>query len=233
MDVDECRLVGVTDDLGAAADADALADYVEFRLGSAENPRAQLSNYTEAVPLVLSPRAATREGDALDPDEVASIAAAAPPGTVETVEIEAAHAADRPDVLERLRELGVQLLISSYDEEKTPPRGELKRTIAECRKYGDLVKIVVRVEDEGDALTLLECLNDASKDGVSVAGYGSGAAGRHTRVISAFYGSRLVYAPIRPDECSGEISLKQLGNVLDTITNTNGIECESELADSL
>lgn len=233
MDVDECQLVGITDDLATVQSVRELADYVEFRVGSAEDPRAQLSNYTESVPLILSPRAATEGGDTLGPDDVASIADDAPPGVVEMVEVPLVDADKRGEVFERLRDRGIQLLISSYSNEGVSSKEELRETISECGEYGDLIKVVVFVEDEGDALVLLECLNDASRDETNIAGYGSGAAGKHTRVISAFYGSKLAYAPIRPDDGSGDISLKQLSDVLGTITNTQGISREDELTESV
>ncbi|ELZ27070.1 3-dehydroquinate dehydratase [Halogeometricum pallidum JCM 14848] len=233
MDVDECRLVGVTDDLATVQAVRELADYVEFRLGSAEDPRAQLSNYTPGVPLILSPRAATEGGDTLEPDDVASIAAAAPPGVVEIVEVPLADADERGETFERLRSREIQLLISSYSNEAAPSKEELRETISECGEHGDLIKVVILVEDERDALVLLECLNDASRGETDIAGYGSGAAGKHTRVVSAFYGSRLAYAPIRPDTGSGDISLKQLNDVLNTIADAQGISRGDELAESL
>ncbi|MDS0297920.1 type I 3-dehydroquinate dehydratase [Halogeometricum sp. S1BR25-6] len=224
MDVDECRLVGVTDDLATVGEVRTLADYVEFRLGSAANPRAQLSSYADDIPLVLSPRAATEGGETLAFDEVASMVSVAPPDIVAMVEVPLEDADDEGEVLPGIRERGVQVLISSYTNEKTPSKRDLREIISRCRERGDLVKIVVSVKDEGDALVLLECLNDASREGTKIAGYGTGAAGKHTRVISAFYGSTLAYAPIRPDDRSDDIGLKQLADVLETITNTEGIE---------
>lgn len=224
MDVDECQLVGVTDDLATVAEVRTLADYVEFRLGSAANPRAQLSNYTDDIPLVLSPRAATEGGETLAFDEAASMVSAAPPDTVAMVEVPLADADDEAEVLHEIRERGIQVLISSYSNEGTPSKRDLQETISRCRERGDLVKVVVSVEDEGDALVLLECLNEASREGTVIAGYGTGAAGKHTRVVSAFYGSAFAYAPIRSDDRADDIGLKQLADVLETIADTEGIE---------
>lgn len=42
MEINGCQLVGVTDDLTQVPEASDIADYIEFRLGSAKDGRLEL-----------------------------------------------------------------------------------------------------------------------------------------------------------------------------------------------
>lgn len=214
----------MTDDLTQVSEASDIADYIEFRVGSAKDPNRQLSAYSEALPLILSPRSNNGNSELLQSDEVEKIVSAASTESIEMVELTLEDAERSNGVIKRLRDQDLQLTISHYDYNETPPKSELMKIISNCREYGDLVKIAIFAEKEEDALLLLECLNDASRQGTEIAGYALGEVGRHTRVISSFYGSKLAYAPIRSTPESGTISLKQLADLLDTVANAEDIE---------
>lgn len=126
----------------------------------------------------------------------------------------------------------VNTIVSYYDLDRTPKKDDLQRIILECDGYGDLTKIVVFAEEEKDTLCLLQCLTTSSYKNIDISGYSLGDVGKHTRVISAFYGSQMVYAPITTNSSeynTMEVNLQKVENILNMIRNAESIELMNQL----
>lgn len=217
MENSEYALVGVTDDLRAVSGASSAADYVEFRLDRADDPISQLAAYDGSVPLIATNRPAWAGGTAGEAERLDRLVAAAENDAVELVDVELDPLAEEQWVREALRDRGVELIVSAYDTDQTPPKETLDRWFEECAQYGHLSKVVVRAASRSDALLLLASLNDAASRGLAVTGHALGRIGQHTRVVGVFYGARLCYAPLPGAETdAGAIELDALSELFET-----------------
>lgn len=232
MNAGEYQLVGLTDDLTQVSNVADTADFIQFQFDEAKSPYEQIYNYEAEIPLIVSnitkqiKCANERRNPLLD-------LIAGPAGSkVEMLEFKLATAEENKKIVDGFREKGVDTVISYYNFEETPGEAELQKQITNCSRFGDVAKIVVSAERETDALLLLQCLNTASRQGIDVAGYARGNIGKHTRIISVFYGAQMAYAPIAGYEgCSSteEIDLLVLDDLLDTIINSESATLIDEL----
>jgi len=225
-------VVGITDDLSDEPLARESADYVEFRMDKAVAPVEQLAEYDGELPLIVSNRPEWTGGDASESNRIEELLAAASSDAVAMAEIDLKTVTNEEWLVDELRDHGVDVIVAYYDFEQTPEKSALHDLISECDEHGDISKISVFAEKREDALSLLDCLNDASQRNLRVTATSLGELGQHTRVIGVFYGSEFCFAPIRLDgePEHGEIELTKLANLLETTVHSGD---QAELVDQL
>lgn len=228
MTIDEFSLAATTNDLSREPDAREAADFIEFRMDSAENPITQISEYKGDLPIIATNRTKWFGGMADDDGRLDHLFAAARFDAVEMVDIEVETTRGKQWILNEFRENDVQIITSFHGFEETPDQGTLDAIIADCAKYGDIAKVATFAENHTDTLRMLKAINTATAKRIPVAGLSMGEIGSHTRVIGPLYGSKLGYAPLKSDTSEyapGQIPLYELNSLIERTRNAGRQDC--------
>lgn len=218
MKLDEFALATTTNDLTREPEAREMADLIEFRMDSADEPIKQLSEYSGTLPIIATNRTKWFGGEANDSGRLDHLFAASRFDSVQLVDIELETARGKEWILSEFRENDVQLIISHHDFEETPEQKILDAIINQCAQYGDIAKVATFPQNHTDALRLLKAINTATKKGIPIAGISMGEIGSHTRVVGPLYGSKLGYAPLASDTSEyapGQIPLHKLASLIE------------------
>lgn len=222
MKTDEFNLAATTNDLTTEPQAREIADALEFRMDTAEEPIKQLSNYNGELPIIATNRGQWFGGGANDSGRLDRLFTAAHFDAVEMVDIELETARGSDWILEDFRSIEVDIIISFHEFEKTPNKEILDAIIEQSSQYGDVAKVATFAEDRTDSLKMLSAINTATEKGIPVAGISMGELGSQTRVIGPFYGSKIGYAPLASDTSEyapGQISLRELDFLIERMNN--------------
>ena len=131
------------------------------------------------------------------------------------IEVDSEKACQR-EIIARARSRGCKIIVSFHDHEKTPERGVLEATIAECFATGaDIAKIACTARSERDNARLLGLL-DAKRPVVVVA---MGARGRIVRIVAPLLGSPFTFASLRSgrETAGGQIDRESLSKLLEIL----------------
>ncbi|MEF8885402.1 MAG: type I 3-dehydroquinate dehydratase [Haloarculaceae archaeon] len=230
MDFGSFTLVAATADLSEEPAARGVADAVEFRMDMAADPVAALTAYDGDLPLVATNRPAWEGGDRPDgPDRLAELERAVEHDAVGAVDVELAALRGRAaselaparvaDLVDRARETGTAVIVSTHDFEGTPTRDRMRDLLAAAGDRGDVAKLAVSASDAADALAVLAVTHEATAAGETVATMAMGEAGRHTRAVAPVYGSKVGYAPVDPAEATapGQYDLATLSELVERL----------------
>jgi len=116
------------------------------------------------------------------------------------------------DVVKSLSTLGVKLIISFHDFEKTPRKRELQRILeSEIEKGADVCKIVTTARSLQDNLTLLQFLHDESGRAKIVC-FAMGALGKPSRLLSPIYGGYFTIASLErgTETAAGQMTVEEM-----------------------
>lgn len=224
MEFDSFRLAAATDDLADEPLAREHADLVEFRMDLADEPLDQLAGYDGDLPLLLTNRPAWEGGEAEGPGRLRALAEGLSHDAVVGVDLELAAlrgrdgdaGLDATALRERARERGATVVASVHDFSGTPSEHALSGLLDAATSAGDVGKLAVTAHDRGDTMALLAATHAAAAAGERVATMAMGAAGRHTRAVAPLYGSRIGYAPVRPEAATapGQYDLATLAELV-------------------
>jgi 3-dehydroquinate dehydratase-1 len=198
------------------------ADAVEFRLDLASDGLAALRAYDGELPLLVTNRVADEGGEASDtPARLDALETAVEQPAVAAVDIErsALRDGDGERVVERAREHGVAVVVSTHDFEATPDREQLRSVLTGAAEYGDVAKFAVTAQDRQDVLDVLAVTHERTAAGQQVATIAMGEAGRHSRAVAPLYGSKIGYAPVDPAEATapGQYDLGTLRRLVEKL----------------
>ncbi len=119
-----------------------------------------------------------------------------------------------------LQTLGVRVLVSSHDFQKTPPKEELVARLRAMQRSGaDLVKIAVMPKTEQDVLTLLcaaEEFTRAYKDRPLIA-ISMGALGAVSRICGNLSGSDMTFGAAGVVSAPGQLPAKTLQKIQNSL----------------
>lgn len=220
MDFDSFVLAAATGDLSEEAVAREHADIVEFRMDFADDPLSAIDTYAGDLPLLVTNRVEWEGGDAADTaDRIDALERAVEYDFVEAVDVElgaldetdrSLHDANR--VVDEARTHDVSVVVSVHDFETTPDRSRLETLLIRACEHGDIGKAAITANDPADVLDLLTVTHTLTRQGHRVATMAMGEAGRHSRAIAPLYGSRIGYAPVRPENATapGQYALETL-----------------------
>ena len=220
MTPDQFTLAATTNDLTREEHVRDVADLVEFRMDSADDPIAQLSEYDGELPLLATNRARWFGGDAPDTGRLDRLFTASEFDCVRMVDIELETARGTDWIIDEFRGNDVEIIISFHAFEDTPDLDTLTAIFEQCAGYGDIAKVATYAEDYSDSLRMLEAVHSATVDGMRVAGISMGEIGSHTRVVAPLYGSKLGYAPLKSDASEyapGQIPIRKLASMIETL----------------
>ncbi len=213
-------LAAATGDLADEPAAREHAHCVEFRMDLAEEPLDALAAYDGELPLIATNRAAWEGGEASDDGRLDALAEAVRHEAVGAVdiELESLRRGDANPLLDAARDREASVIASVHDFEGTPSTMELRELLSEALAYGDVGKLAVTAEGRADVLSLLSLTHELSSEG-PIATMAMGEAGRHSRAVAPLYGSRIGYAPVRPEEATapGQYDLATLSGLVERL----------------
>lgn len=223
MTLDEFALAATTNDLTREPKARDVADLLEFRMDSADDPIEQLAEYDGSLPILATNRSRWFGGQANDRGRLDQLMAAAEFDVVKKVDIELETARGMQWVLDEFRDQDVELVISFHEFDETPDQETLDAIIEECAEYGDVAKVATYAADRSDCLRILSAIDTATRKGIRAAGIAMGELGSHTRVIGPLYGSALGYAPLESDTSEyapGQIPLHRIETLIEMVSES-------------
>ncbi len=115
-------------------------------------------------------------------------------------------------VVENLRTLGVELIISFHDFERTPEKASLQRILeGEIEAGADVCKIVTTAQSLQDNLTLLQFLYDEGRKAKIVC-FAMGPLGKPSRLMSPIYGGYFTIASLEHgmETASGQMTIEEM-----------------------
>jgi 3-dehydroquinate dehydratase-1 len=204
MDFEEFVLAASTARLADIERASRYADALEYRLDLTTSGVGAL-DVDLPLPVLVTNRIESEGGEAPPTTErLDSLCRAIEQPAVDAVDIELATLLDGEGerVVERAREHGVSVVVSTHDFEGTPGQDRLLELLSQADERGDVAKLAVTASDVDDVLDLLSVTREATRNGLTVATMVMGEVGKHSRVVAPLYGSRLGYAPLDSDQAT-------------------------------
>lgn len=225
MNFDSFVLAAATGDLADEPAARDHADAVEFRMDHADDPLAALDAYDGELPVIATNRVGWEGGGA--PDDAARLDAletAVEHDAVAVVDVELGALEGEGDhdaarVVERARAHDASVVVSVHDFETTPDRPKLKKMLTRACERGDVGKTAITAHEPEDVLDLLTATQSLTRRGHRVATMAMGEAGRHSRAVAPLYGSKIGYAPVRPEHATapGQYDLTTLRELVNQL----------------
>lgn len=225
MDFDDFVLTAATGDIFDEPAARDDADLLEYRMDFAADPLDRVAEYDGDLPLLVTNRVDWEGGDAPDTGErLDALETAVAYDAVTAVDIElgalvgdGTHHGDR--VVETARANDATVIVSAHDFEQTPGRGKVEEWLTRACKHGDVGKVATKADAPADVLAILQATQAMTGRGHTVATMAMGEAGRHSRAVAPLYGSKIGYAPVRPENATapGQYDLETLRDLIDQL----------------
>ena len=221
MEFEEFLLAASTTDLTETVAARRHADLLEYRLDLTADGVDALDGEFE-LPVLVTNRVEHEGGNAQSGTaRLDTLARAIEKPAVEAVDIELAtlRSGRGQHVVDRAREHGIAVVVSTHDFTETPDRERLRDLLDAASERGDVAKLAVTATDVTDVLDLLTVTAEATRDGQAVATMAMGEVGRHSRVVTPLYGSRIGYAPLDRERATapGQYDLETFRTLYETL----------------
>jgi 3-dehydroquinate dehydratase-1 len=121
-------------------------------------------------------------------------------------------ACDRDTVVNKARDAGKTVIISTHDFQKTPDNKVMDGIIRKSLDAGaDIAKLAVMPGSLLDVLRLLEVTLNAKGPVCTIS---MGATGKHSRVIAPIYGSVMTYGYVDIPTAPGQLRIDELKSLL-------------------
>ncbi|MFA4957385.1 MAG: type I 3-dehydroquinate dehydratase [Candidatus Methanoperedens sp.] len=121
-------------------------------------------------------------------------------------------ASDRDIVVNKARNAGKTIIISTHDFQKTPDNIVMDGIIRESLEAGaDIAKLAVMPGSLCDVLRLLEVTLHAKGPVCTIA---MGDTGKHSRIIAPVYGSVMTYGYVDTPTAPGQLRIDEMKNLL-------------------
>lgn len=186
------------------------ADAVEVRIdmydGGSDAALADLRD-SDALPVIATNRPTDEQ---TEKERVETLVSATE--YAEAVDIDVSSPKDSIErVVEAARDNDVTVIASHHDFEGTPPIDSMMETLERAWVVGDVAKLAVTPEDEGDVLDLLRLTLEARDGGDGpFCAISMGALGSYTRFVAPLYGSCLTYASHGSGTAPGQLTVREM-----------------------
>lgn len=173
------------------------------------------------IPLLFTCRTA-KEGGELDmekEDYYALNLTAARSGLVDLVDVESDTAEDVSQHIAQLHELGVKVVASRHDFEKTPGDAQLRGHLERGWEVGgDISKLAVMPQDPEDVTRLLTVTKAVHEEnGRPLIAISMGGLGVSSRTEGERYGSAMTFAALAQASAPGQMPVYQLRRELERV----------------
>ncbi len=201
------------------------ADALKFTSGYAAEVKRLLRRVREMVslPVILTVRS-EREGGVFAGSEselAECLLAGATLADAVDVELRMEHHL-REEVVKHARSSGVQVIVSYHDFQRTPEIEVMREVVEEELAAGaDIPKIGVMARSCGDVLRLLQVCCEFGQR-MPFVGVAMGETGRVSRVAAPALGSAITYGYVGAETAPGQLSVRELVEVLSLMGLRNG-----------
>jgi 3-dehydroquinate dehydratase-1 len=124
------------------------------------------------------------------------------------------------ELIEKAHGVGVKVIVSNHDFDKTPPKDEIISRLCKMQEIGaDLPKIAVIPKSSDDVLTLLEATNTMKQKCSTrpIITISMGNLGVISRLSGELFGSCMTFGSANGASAPGQIEVKELKNILDLL----------------
>ncbi|MDO4523325.1 MAG: type I 3-dehydroquinate dehydratase [Eubacteriales bacterium] len=115
-------------------------------------------------------------------------------------------------------QMGVKVIGSNHDFQKTPPRKEIIRRLCCMQELGvDVAKMAVMPENKKDILTLLEATEEMHREyaKIPIVTMSMGGEGMITRLSGEVFGSALTFGMVGTASAPGQVPIGELRRTLE------------------
>jgi len=178
-----------------------------------------------AIPIVFAFRTINEGGgaNALNEADILKLyVAACASRCVDIIDYEMSNASTNVAMLRQVSASnGVTMIMSYHNHETTPDREELMGQFSHAERLGaDVAKVVVMPRSAADVVSLLEVTQTAdSLGGIPVVAVAMGGVGALSRVFGWMFGSTVTFAAGKSRPAPGQMSIKELRSVLNSVCN--------------
>lgn len=220
-----CVAIGrknVDDALAAARQVAGLADVIEIRLDTLDEPAIIPFTTGLAQPLLFTHRPVWEGGhyDGPEGDRIALLCEAiyrhAAFVDLELQSPESSYASLRTAI----QGSDTQLILSSHNFTLTPSRNELLTILQKIQERGaDVAKIITMAHDHHDVLRVLQLQEDAAQMDIPLIAFCMGRAGVVSRLATLELGGFMTYCTVNSDEATapGQIPVLLMRDLFQTL----------------
>jgi 3-dehydroquinate dehydratase-1 len=216
LDVSSPRIVAaVSEDAPRKAREarDEGADAVEVRIDMYDNPDEALDDVRkcDALPVIATNRA---DDETTEDDRVRTLVEATRHAAAVDIDVSSPdESVER--VVEAADENDTTVIASHHDFDSTPSVDSMYATLEEAWRVGDVAKLAVTPNDEGDVLDLLRLTLEARDADAPFCAISMGALGSYTRFVAPLYGSCLTYASFGGGTAPGQLSVREVRDYME------------------
>ncbi len=199
-------------------------DIVEFRadrferchdFDSLEDVLTELRTVLGEIPLLFTLRTLAEGGDAdIGDDDYTDInIKACKSGTIDMVDAEALRGADIAPIIEAAHSLGVKIVASHHDFEKTPEKDVIIEQFRKMQETGaDILKIAVMPQSNKDVSSLLAAAEEMVTEYAEcpVVAISMGELGTVSRLAGEAVGSAITFGAASNKSAPGQIGIEEL-----------------------
>jgi 3-dehydroquinate dehydratase-1 len=188
------------------AGADAVEVRIDMYEGGTESALSDLRD-CDAIPVIATNRPTDEESEE---ERVETLVAATE--HAEAVDIDISSPDETIErVVDAARDKDATVIASHHDFEGTPSIDGMMGTLENAWEVGDVAKLAVTPEDEGDVLDLLRMTLEARDRGDGpFCAISMGALGSYTRFVAPLYGSCLTYASHGSGTAPGQLTVREV-----------------------
>ncbi len=192
------------------------ADILELRIDLlSQNPQGVLEELKKlGLPIIITNRMADQGGSwqGSEEERIRELLLLLP--LADAVDIELC-ARDRDSVVNKARNAGKTVIISTHDFQKTPDNIVMDSIIHESLEAGaDIAKLAVMPGSLMDVLRLLEVTLLAKGPVCTIA---MGVTGKHSRIIAPVYGSVMTYGYVDTPTAPGQLRIDEMKKLLEML----------------
>lgn len=223
---DPYELIDVAEEVGEDEDV----DLVELRIDLLDNPmdtevKRQIANNDIDAPLVLTTRREDEGGDFHGDERDRAKVYRDLMNFADAVDLEY-HTPDRfrREVVQKSKEKNIPIIFSYHNFSRTGSIEEIKIRLEECLELGDLAKVITKPNSPKDILNLFEATLQTKKNlRKPLTCFGLGDLGKHSRIVSSFYGSDIIYGAADQAVAPGQFDIKEAKELFDSLKPTTSI----------
>ena len=190
------------------------ADAVEVRIDMYDDTSRALEEVRDcdALPVIATNRPNDRQ---TEEERVGALVEAT--ADAEAVDIDVSSPEESVDRVVGTADVNDTTVIASHhDFERTPSVDGMYETLEEAWGVGDIAKLAVTPDDEGDVLDLLRLALEARDHGDGAfCAISMGALGSYTRFVAPLYGSCLTYASFGGGTAPGQLSVREVSDYVE------------------
>lgn len=136
------------------------------------------------------------------------------------VDVELFSDYDTVSILQKAKEHGIKVIMSSHDFKTTPPKEEIIDRLKKMQEMGaDIAKIAVMPENKLQVADLIvaTCMMKKQYATVPIVTISMGSLGAISRICGEVFGSHMTFATVGKASAPGQIPASELNNIMSDI----------------